>query len=127
MTCFVGLRPVATLQWTVVQEKGHALPPRAGHSSVCISCTLGSKVSTYIVVFGGYNGTKSFGDILLFDTGKSSCCRLDSLNFQEEGRSLAIVKILEAVCHVFIQVLKYFFCNGPLDFNQLISILDTVL
>lgn len=70
----------ATLQWTCVpKDKGLVLPARAGHSSVCISCTLDSKVSTYIVVFGGYNGTKCFGDILLFDTvAKSWRCLVAS-------------------------------------------------
>lgn len=58
------------LQWTsVCHEADHGPSPRAGHSSVPISCFYDHKVSTFIVVFGGYNGESSFDDVYIFDTG----------------------------------------------------------
>ncbi|KAI5061689.1 hypothetical protein GOP47_0024194, partial [Adiantum capillus-veneris] len=62
----------ARLQWTVVPQGGRLeLSPRVGHSSVKISCTLGTEVSSFIAIFGGYDGTKAFGDVFCFDTGSA--------------------------------------------------------
>lgn len=62
----------ARLQWTLVSQENEGWWPssRAGHSSVSISCTVDSRVSRYITVFGGYNGKSSFRDIFLYDTAQ---------------------------------------------------------
>ena len=62
------------LQWTsLYQETDDGPIPRAGHTSVLVSCVSGHKVSTFIAVFGGYNGESSFNDVYVFDPGKHVC------------------------------------------------------
>ncbi|KAH7287296.1 hypothetical protein KP509_32G048800 [Ceratopteris richardii] len=59
----------ARLQWTIIPHgTGSNILPRAGHSSVEITCTVGTKAASFIVIFGGYNGITSYSDVFCFDT-----------------------------------------------------------
>ena len=60
------------MQWTPIFHEAEDGPlSRAGHTSVPISCFSGHKLSTFIVIFGGYNGETSFDDVYIFDTGNN--------------------------------------------------------